>query len=233
LLRRRNPKYKEMPHIEKKSLLFLLSALILILFVVGGWAFLSEEQLIHMPRVPDPAPLPLPPSNTEQETVPREIDLRHPPPIADPHKKGWNIYRNEEYGFEINYPEDWRVGVSTKKGDFSDNLTSATTNTLAGFSFAPIEMCCDFLISIYITQGPLESELQRIKEGWETKQEKLRVNSLDAIRIVFNPTDVSPYYSYKVERHGLIFTFVGGIMEEGNLAKEVFEEMFESLKFIE
>ncbi len=47
----------------------------------------QEENNLSIPRIPTPTPIPM--------------------PTIDPSTANWKTYRNEEFGFEVGYPESW------------------------------------------------------------------------------------------------------------------------------
>lgn len=170
------------------------------------------------------------------------LDLPLPPPIPDRNVftnemqdhvlenngSGYSTYRDKDYGFEVSFPENWRIRASKGAGEFTDGTT------IAGFSFSPDSMCCDFVFAIYVTQGSLgEEEAKMVMKGWKTEQEKLQINGIDVIKIVFNLTEATAYYTYLLEKDGLVFSFTGGKMTNGESKTDVFEDIVRSFKFIE
>ena len=83
---------------------FLIVALIAIVVTVGGILLLKTTG-------PEPAPSPTP---TAQQI---------PPPVPEPQPQAevldtsdWNIYRSDEFGFEVRYPQDYYIVVYPNLG---------------------------------------------------------------------------------------------------------------------
>jgi len=76
---------------------------VLFVAVVAGvliWQFLPSEEILSPPTtlIPDePTPTPTPP----------------PTPTPTDEIAGWEVYRNEEYGFLVRYPLDWKMEIKS------------------------------------------------------------------------------------------------------------------------
>lgn len=99
---------------RRKTVLLLLLVIIIVMFVGAFWSFLTKKQ----------AP-------TEEETNERpdlEQAIVSPPDesVISPSQSdsatttsGFNLYRNEEWGFEFEYPEDWKIMENPYGSPFS------------------------------------------------------------------------------------------------------------------
>ncbi len=192
------------------------------LFIASGGMFLLRKQPTPIVEESLLPPQQIPDDNAFSGETQRQV-------LLDDDGLGYSTYRDKDYEFEVKFPKDWRIRVAKDSGSFSDGTT------LAGFHFAPDSMCCDFLIAIEVTRGSLKDEVERLREvrkGWEAEQEKLPISNLDVVR-VFDPKGVATYYTYLLERRGLLFTFTGMKMEMGEPMKDVFEGIVRSFRFIE
>jgi len=86
----------KMPHLTKTSLILLGTFAVLALFIVAGFSLWPREKAVSQTQTPLP--------------------------IADP-TADWKTYRNEEYGFEVKYP-DFLIPLNRTGGqdDFYRNL---------------------------------------------------------------------------------------------------------------
>ncbi len=85
------------------------------------------------------------------------IELKMPEKIVKDETANWKTYRNEEYGFELNYPDDWQV----------EDEKSFYSMPFVIFRFKP---GCMFTIEVLPKEHADYNEVERLKkEGREWK----------------------------------------------------------------
>ena len=99
-----------------KKALILSIPMILLVALLGGWLlFRGQGDVQNVPKQPIVSENP---AQTGEIQAPDTVDT-----------SSWKIYRNEEYGFEVKYPEGWIVTVPNKN-EYGEvvSLTSGDTN---------------------------------------------------------------------------------------------------------
>jgi hypothetical protein len=86
---------------SNKKALILSLPMILAIFLLGGW-FLFREQKVSEESPKPPVVGENPTQNPGNIEPPANIDTSN-----------WKTYRNEEYGFELKYPGEWRFQAET------------------------------------------------------------------------------------------------------------------------
>lgn len=88
----------------------------------------------------------------------------------------WNKYENKEIGFEIYYPDDWKVSENSKgRGDTSDDPSYMS------ITFAPKTLSYDFTFALYVFKESLKERILKLTDREWLPIEKLRVNNIDAV----------------------------------------------------
>ena len=91
--------------LKKKFILILIVLLIIFAGIAIVWILLNRNQKTPISTVPSsPISIPNSPSSSTSATTPSST-----PPVQANTTKESKTYRNAEFGFEFQYPEDWRV----------------------------------------------------------------------------------------------------------------------------
>jgi len=103
---------------SKKQLTITMS-IIVILAAIGGWDFYSQKQTVNPPVVDDGVE----PDGGNVVVENGDIDTSDSSSTALA-TEDWLTYRNEEYGFEVRYPEGWgdNYNISSYKDGIYQNI---------------------------------------------------------------------------------------------------------------
>ena len=164
---------------------------IFILFIAGSIIhfFYSKPHLSYKPVF-----LPL-----EQE------ENGQPKSVAEGETAGWKTYRNEDYGFEVEYPKDWHVypvaAFGTKSVTFSNFSSEGIRNSQK--TGETIEDGYNFKIAII--QKPLNDYLEdnRALAEWLSKnilEEKFKIGAVEGYKITTETKDGEKGISWVLPR---------------------------------
>lgn len=89
--------------LEKKTGFGIIGIIIAIaaVAVLGGFLYFRELNRLKNLTAPPPAPAP----QTQQQN--QEQPTTQAPPVSEIDTSNWKTYRNEQYGFEVRYPQKW------------------------------------------------------------------------------------------------------------------------------
>ncbi|EKE21946.1 MAG: hypothetical protein ACD_7C00087G0004 [uncultured bacterium] len=147
---------------KNKSIIVLISVISLVLIAGVGFLFLKNKEGNNKEILQEKIIIPNDANQNKKEADIGEIDTSN-----------WQVYKNEEYGFEVKYPENWK----TKKfkssclglGDCAIDCNKMPEEcNIVGFSFynendVKLESTA---ISVVPENQKKSSELHNIKSEW-------------------------------------------------------------------
>ncbi len=147
--------------------------------------------------------------------------------------KGWNTYKNKDYGFEIKYPSTWeykeyREGTKVGEENLPPNeVTMVTFGTPESFQGGHI-----WGISFFPKSDQIEEEISKVGSQFSDRKEKrkkVKFSNVDALLVTINTNQRKNWTSEKV-----YFSKEGVLFQIGNGAElnEKFEQFYSSFKFI-
>jgi hypothetical protein len=129
-------------------------------------------------------------------------------------KENWKTYRNEEWGFEFRYPDNWEIRVNTFKSPFSKfNLVAHPINTHPNFE--------PFGINI--------TDADYVERSYQSIESKATSTTVDGV--------IATKYEYVTEAYNIdVIVPIGGTrILIGNENKEhlpEFNQILTSFKFL-
>lgn len=188
----------------------------------------TEEQGAAAPGTQETPPPTETPSASEEQTLPPED------PIA-----GWQTYRNEEYGFEVKFPEDWKVMEGERTSDtYTPEGMDFSWKIGKYVSFCPKVQCQDTSAEIWmLTQTNIEEALAKNTElnaSPDLQIDDERFLTYDAKVATFTHKVVGSekYKNVVFEKDGTVF-YLWGLTESSVPLDAIFNQILSTFKFIE
>lgn len=142
----------------------------------------------------------------------------------------WKTYKNEEYGFEIQYPKDWKVREMKegKKVDEEDVNKPVTWVT-----FGPSEFESGrWNIQFFLDPNGLEQDIARQGNQFSDREEyknSIKFNGIDALYLLVVTNTYPDWFSESVyfSKNSILFCIRNGAVKDNN-----FKRFYESFAFI-
>jgi hypothetical protein len=160
-----------------------------------------------------------------------------PSPTPTDNATSWQTYGNEEYGFEIEYPKDWKIIQRSQK---EEELSTFTFSK----SFDGCECRLEILIdkANYFKKENMSSDLK--SQGYY--QNKVLIDNIEAIRFTHPDFPTQPKYFLEKELKGeklyfrIFFEAIDSnlsghdlVFTEKHQCGNIFNQILSSFKFIE
>jgi hypothetical protein len=193
--------------------------IIIIAITVGAFVWVYEK---NQPEIAQPAQVNIvKKANKTADLVPSKVE-------------GWQIYRNEKYGFEFQYPKDWTFTESLSR--FNPNSPKNCGPNMTGDSSEPT--CLDsifFTIDQNKEKLPLEKLFE--KNGWENGQDYKDVKDFKIGNVTAHEVTLISAYDGMMEdslyvplSNGSFFVLQESYLTDGE--KNVFNQILSTFKFI-
>lgn len=206
--------------------LFVLVAFIAVVISVG---------VILLLRTTEPASSPTP---TAQQTPPPAPEPQPQPEVLD--TSGWKTYRNDEFGFEVRYPESFLrkefpartnegvFGVSLKDKKYQEGHYPTLNVVVIKTSLSPRE----WLEEYYDPAGPpILGDIPEPPTGYENVEE-IAINGIPALRFrLLAPSD-SSLSTIIQGKPGTLYHVQAISSGLGNFPRELHDQILATFRFI-
>lgn len=164
---------------------------------------------------------------------PAQIPRLSPTPAQSDQVKNWQVYINEQYGFEMQYPRDWYA-----EGFQRNQYAPVNLEFTVGFGIPNVapESRAHWRLDIYKRTGQLNQQIidlnnsifDKSKSFVNIKQEKIKIDDLNATKFIYTTGEYPDIYQVViyVEKGGLLFEI------SNDASKDIkFDQFVNSLQF--
>lgn len=215
---------------QKKLLISAVVALVLIGGVVFVWQKKTSQEVFQI----EPK---------------EEVKIIENTETNDTDTSNWKTYQNDEFGFEVKYPDVWEVNIQSSTGsllpidgELSKNDILNNKNYSTGFSFGTRESKAGgYITGITVSSAKFDSVKNIIQKdfSWEN-QSQITLNGQSMYLLCWKTGckqgDVAIDKRFIFEKDGIIWQIFGGVSKESFNSKEnvkIVESFFNSFKIIE
>ncbi len=145
----------------------------------------------------------------------------------------WKTYRNEEYGFEVKYPEDWKIITKTVRStgteiEFYKNKDTKIS-IRSGFRYSQ-NLGRNYSLEEWIT----ESKEAIKKYQLNLKEEEIKIDNVQATKLSYRNTQDLTTYEIYTQKEGLMYEIIVLFNSSNeNIYNQTFNQILSTFKFIE
>lgn len=153
--------------------------------------------------------------------------------------EGWKAYRSEKYGFEIQYPKDWKISETIGDITYAPVVSLVSPETQVLMEKRRVSETCDLSVYFYdsIKSAPENRDQATTIEEMISQNELIRrigpttLGGVNAIDVVWGGNGA--YYSILATKNDHLYNFWSCNKERRDQLSSTEKQIIESFKFVE